>query len=141
MAAALPLGGCIACPKGPSCTTCANSVPLEIPLSFPWFGDRGSSTCGSTCELAEGEDGACDEVALESDVESRDSESFYSQFIDRVVVQTAATVTLSTFSVAGTAFGTIANYCLPEVALGPAEITPPGRFHPVPIRPVFAHRG
>jgi hypothetical protein len=34
--------------------------------------------------------------------------------------------------------GHIANFWLPPTMLAPPEIPPPGRFHPVPTRPVFA---
>ncbi|HJQ79474.1 MAG TPA: hypothetical protein VJ828_05940 [Lacipirellulaceae bacterium] len=64
----------------------------------------------------------------------------YEQVFDSVFVQPASTVVFSTVSIAGSAFGTLANYCLPVIALGPPETVPPGRFHPVPTQPVFAHR-
>ena len=35
-------------------------------------------------------------------------------------------------------FGNIANFCVAPLAMGPPEIPPPGRFHPVPTTPVFA---
>ena len=35
-------------------------------------------------------------------------------------------------------FGQVANFCVPAAAMGPPEVTPPGRFHPVPTDPVFA---
>jgi hypothetical protein len=38
-------------------------------------------------------------------------------------------------AIAGTA-----NFCIPAAAIGPPYIPPPGRFHPVPTRPVFAPR-
>jgi hypothetical protein len=49
-------------------------------------------------------------------------------------------VLAATLSVAGTALGTVghvANFCLPPAAIGPPDGLPPGRFHPVPTRPVF----
>jgi hypothetical protein len=36
-----------------------------------------------------------------------------------------------------TVVGNVANFCLPVVAMAPPEVPPPGRFHPVPTRPVF----
>jgi hypothetical protein len=80
-------------------------------------------------------------VAEEDAADHAIHESLYAQVVDGLIVQTASTVIFSTASIAGTAFGTIANYCLPEAALGPPDMVPPGRFHPVPTRPVFAHRG
>jgi hypothetical protein len=35
-------------------------------------------------------------------------------------------------------FGNVANFCIAPIAMGPPEIAPPGRFHPVPTNPVFA---
>jgi hypothetical protein len=33
--------------------------------------------------------------------------------------------------------GRVFNCCAPDDAIGPPEIPPPGRFHPVPTHPVF----
>jgi hypothetical protein len=33
--------------------------------------------------------------------------------------------------------GNVANFCLPVTALAPPQVPPPGRFHPVPTKPVF----
>jgi hypothetical protein len=38
------------------------------------------------------------------------------------------------------AFAATANFCLRPIAYAPAEIPPPGRFHPVPTQPVFTPR-
>ncbi|MCI0493071.1 MAG: hypothetical protein L0Z07_09055 [Planctomycetes bacterium] len=38
------------------------------------------------------------------------------------------------------AFAGIAHGCIPAATMGPPEIPPPGRFHPVPTRPVFTPR-
>lgn len=37
-------------------------------------------------------------------------------------------------------FAATANLCIRPIAYAPAEIPPPGRFHPVPTQPVFAPR-
>ena len=137
------LCGCIACPEGASCTSCNKSFPYDLSLSVPWGGGEDSPTdCGSACELADGELTTCDEPVPDEASATHDSENgLYKQVVDRLFVQTASTVMFSAVSIAGTAFGTVANYCLPEVALGPPDTNPPGRFHPVPTRPVFAHSG
>jgi hypothetical protein len=36
--------------------------------------------------------------------------------------------------------GSVANFCGPPSCVGPPDIPPPGRFHPVPTRPAFAPR-
>jgi hypothetical protein len=37
-------------------------------------------------------------------------------------------------------FAAAANFCIRPIAFAPAEVPPPGRFHPVPTRPAFAPR-
>jgi hypothetical protein len=37
-------------------------------------------------------------------------------------------------------FASAANFCIAPIAYAPAEVPPPGRFHPVPTRPVFSPR-
>jgi hypothetical protein len=139
------LCGCMALPEGASCTNCKKSFPHNLSLNVPWLGgEKSPAKCCSTCELAEGEHTTCDDVPHELEEEAAEhaaEESLYHQVVDRFFVQTASTVVFSTASMAGSAFGTIANYCLPASALGPPDMSPPGRFHPVPTRPVFANRG
>jgi hypothetical protein len=36
--------------------------------------------------------------------------------------------------------GNVANFCLPVIATAPPAVPPPGRFHPVPTKPVFQRR-
>jgi hypothetical protein len=143
MANVFTLCGCIACPEGASCSSCAGALPHDLSLSIPWIGGEDSrAECGSPCERADGEHTTCDQLVAEEDAADHAiHESLYAQVVDRLFIETASTVLFSTASIAGTAFGTIANYCLPEAALGPPDMVPPGRFHPVPTRPVFAHRG
>lgn len=38
------------------------------------------------------------------------------------------------------AFAAAANFCIRPIAFAPADVPPPGRFHPVPTRPAFAPR-
>jgi hypothetical protein len=38
------------------------------------------------------------------------------------------------------AFAATANFCIRPIAYAPAEVPPPGRFHPVPTQPVFSPR-
>jgi hypothetical protein len=135
--------GCIASPEGASCTHCKKSFPYDLSLDIPWIGGDNSPTeCGSACEPTEGEQTTCDELAPEEVSANVAAENYsYEQVIDSLFVQPASTVVFSTVSIAGSAFGTFANYCLPVAALGPPESVPPGRFHPVPTRPVFAERG
>jgi hypothetical protein len=38
------------------------------------------------------------------------------------------------------AFASAANFCIRPIAYAPAEVPPPGRFHPVPTQPVFSPR-
>jgi hypothetical protein len=33
-----------------------------------------------------------------------------------------------------------AHYCIHPIAYAPADLPPPGRFHPVPTQPVFSPR-
>jgi hypothetical protein len=135
--------GCIACPEGASCTHCTKSFPYDLSLDIPWVGDENSPTeCGSACEPMEGEHLTRDELVAEEESANEAAKGYsYEQVIDSLFVQPASTVVFSTVSIAGSAFGTLANYCLPVVALGPPDTVPPGRFHPVPTRPVFAQRG
>jgi len=37
-------------------------------------------------------------------------------------------------------FASAANFCIQPIAYAPAQIPPPGRFHPVPTQPVFTPR-
>ena len=147
LAGIVSFGGCMAWPDAGTCTTCSKSLPLHmphIPLDIPWIGDDSTSTgCGSACESVEGCREACDdcthdEYSNDTGEPHFDAATVYEQVVDRMFVQTASTVVMSTVSIAGTAFGTVANYCIPEGAIGPPDTTPPGRFHPVPTRPVFA---
>jgi hypothetical protein len=46
--------------------------------------------------------------------------------------------TLSMGSLALGTVGQVANFFLPATAIGPSEVPPPGRFHPVPTHPVFS---
>lgn len=135
--------GCIASPEGASCAHCKKSFPYDLSLDIPWVGGDNSPTeCGSACEPTEGKQTTCDELAPEEESANEAAENYsYEQVIDSLFVQPASTVVFSTVSIAGSAFGTLANYCLPVAALGPPESDPPGRFHPVPTRPVFAERG
>ena len=151
VAGVVALSGCIACPNGASCPNCSKSSPIGIPMSipsippgFPWIEGNGKAVeCGSACEeceACESDASCCDAAPPESEADLGSRASLYERSVDRLVVQPATTLIMSAFSVAGTAFGTVANYCMPEVALGPPQLTPPGRFHPVPTRPVFAQR-
>jgi hypothetical protein len=38
------------------------------------------------------------------------------------------------------AFASTANFCIAPAGAAPPDLPPPGRFHPVPTRPVFAPR-
>jgi hypothetical protein len=38
-------------------------------------------------------------------------------------------------------FASAANFCIRPIAYAPADLPPPGRFHPVPTQPVFSPRG
>jgi hypothetical protein len=38
-------------------------------------------------------------------------------------------------------FARTANFCIEPVAYAPADLPPPGRFHPLPTQPVFSPRG
>jgi hypothetical protein len=143
IASIVALSGCIACPEGALCNSCNASLPHGLSFDIPWYGDEHSQMeCGSACEPADGEQTTCDEcVSQEGAVADTAEESLYAQAVDRLVVQPASMIVFSTVSLAGTAFGTVANYFVPEAVLGPPDSVPPGRFHPVPTRPVFAHRG
>jgi len=115
------------------------TLPLHLPLSIPWGGDEGdSSECGSACTPAADDVSSCDGFPSDSRDDYNVEEPVYQRIVDGAIVQPAMTVVMSSVSVAGTAFGSVANYFLPEVALGPPELAPPGRFHPVPTRPVFS---
>jgi hypothetical protein len=48
---------------------------------------------------------------------------------------------LSLASLPASAIGGIFHAWVPAAAIGPTELPPPSRFHPVPTRPVFAPRG
>jgi hypothetical protein len=142
----IALSGCVACPDSKSCATDNLAWPLHLPLSIPCRNDECESCeCGSACDPAADDAQNCSDVPLNADESGGAEDSVYQRVIDGAIVQPAATVAMSSFSIAGTAFsmagsafGSVANYFLPEVALGPPEIAPPGRFHPVPTRPVFA---
>jgi hypothetical protein len=136
------LGGCIAGPEGASWTEFTTSLPLHI----PFIGDENAAVeCGSACTSEEDHDSDCDDYecdeTLPDDATNAITEpSTYERLVNGAIVEPASTVVMSTFSFAGTAFGTVANYCVPEGTIGPPETMPPGRFHPVPTRPVFARR-
>ncbi len=137
------LCGCIAYPDGASCAHGSKSFPYDLSLNIPWVGTKRSpAECGSACEPPEGDHTTCDALVPDDDSANQVAEDHsYEQVFDSLFVQPASTVVFSTVSIAGSAFGALANYCLPAAALGSPETVPPGRFHPVPTRPVFAHRG
>lgn len=135
------LGGCNAFPEGTSCHKCDTSLPLHVPLSIPFLGNEDAAVeCGSACVPEHEHNSQFDDILTDDVTNAVTASSTYERFVNGVVVEPATTVVMSTFSIAGSAFGTVANYCVPEGALGPPETMPPGRFHPVPTRPVFAHR-
>jgi hypothetical protein len=118
------------------------SLSSCIPTGVPFTGhDDSAVDCGSACVADDEEDGHCDEVAAESSAGSITDPSTYERLANGYVIEPASTVVMTTFGFAGAAFGTVANYCIPEGAIGPPDVMPPGRFHPVPTRPVFARRG
>jgi hypothetical protein len=108
------------------------------------------------CECDETEcNESCDETLTDDASNAITEPSTYERLVNGVVIEPASTVVMSTFSFAGSAFGTVAmstfsfagstfgtvaHYFVPEGAIGPPETMPPGRFHPVPPRPVFARR-
>ncbi len=140
-ALAVALGGCIAYPEGATCTKCTPSLSSYIPASIPFVGHEDPAVeCGSACVADEEDDSHCDDVAMEASPDSITDPSTYNRLVNGFVVDPASTVVMSTFSFAGSAFGTVANYFIPEGAIGPPDTMPPGRFHPVPTRPIFARR-
>jgi hypothetical protein len=60
---------------------------------------------------------------------------------DAVIAPDLLAATLSVGGMALGMVGHVANFFLPAAAIGPAEVPPPGRFHPVPTRPVFYPAG
>lgn len=56
------------------------------------------------------------------------------------IVSTVCGSALSCVGTAGSAVGHVANFCVPPAGYMPLEGPPPGRFHPVPTRPVFCPR-
>jgi hypothetical protein len=158
-------GGCIAFPEGSSWTDYTPPLPLHVPLSIPFTGHEDEAVeCGSACapedhdsecNVSECNDNECDETLTDDASNAITDASTYERLVNGVVIEPASTVVMSTFSFAGsafgtvamstfsfagTAFGTVAHYFVPEGAIGPPETMPPGRFHPVPTRPVFARR-
>jgi hypothetical protein len=150
------LGGCIAGPEGASWTDYTPSLPLHVPLSIPFAGDECESVeCGSACAHDDDHVAECDEPVTDDAVDAITESSAYERVVNGVFIEPASTavmstfsfagsavgtVAMSTFSFAGSAIGTVANYFVPAGVIGPPETMPPGRFHPVPTRPVFAHR-
>jgi hypothetical protein len=145
------LSGCIAWPEGSSWTDLTPSLPMHVPLSIPFTGHENEAVkCGSACapekdhdnecDDSECNDNECDETLTDEASNAITESSTYERLVNGVFIAPASTVVMSTFAFAGTAFGTVANYCVPAGAIGPPESMPPGRFHPVPTRPVFARR-
>jgi hypothetical protein len=131
------LGGCITCPEGASW----NKWTTSLPTSIPFMGhDESAVECGSACVADEEDNSNCEEIVAEENDDSVADPSTYERLVNRFVVEPTSTVVMTTFSFAGSAFGTVANYCVPEGAIGPPDSMPPGRFHPVPTRPVFSRR-
>jgi hypothetical protein len=153
LALSVALGGCSIFPEGTSWSNYTPSLPLHVPLSIPFADDdSGSVECGSAC-VQEEDDCECNEPV--TDEAAITEPSTYEHLVNGVIIEPASTVVMSTFSfagsavgtaamstfgLAGSAIGTVANYFVPAGTIGPPETMPPGRFHPVPTRPVFAHR-
>jgi len=88
--------------------------------------------CGAACEPFD--DAAWDEGSPQcSEACDGDSPGFHGG-----VAQAVWTPAQSLADGAAQMFGHVANFCVPAAAIGPPEIPPPGRFHPVPTNPVFA---
>ena len=115
------------------CSGCALS-PNGMLGAMPMFSESNAQHvgCATACEpcdtagCGENVSGCCDVCGSENCAGHRG------------VAQYAWTPVLSIGEGAAQVFGNIANFCVPAAAMGPAEIPPPGRFHPVPTQPVFA---
>jgi hypothetical protein len=117
---------------------CCNKTKLHLPLfaylliattictgcaGIPHGDFAAHCECESTCD---GGAPACSE--------SCDEEMHAGQLMPfQDVWSTAISVSMLPMGVVGN----VANFCLPVTALAPPAVPPPGRFHPVPTRPVF----